>query len=193
MSARYDKEWVARQLNAERRLGPLSPEQLLSSSGVKAGMTVVDYGCGPGFFTLPAAGIVGPEGLAYALDIEQRMVSLVASRATESGYANVRAVLNDADDAPLPDAIADFAICVLVMHYREERDGRVAIARDLGRLVKPGSRVLLVQWNPDWSDGQSHGISFEETAAIMAEGGFGCDGPNPLAERQYVAISTKRP
>lgn len=38
-------------------------------SGIKEGSHVLDYGCGPGFCTIPAAKIVGSQGMIYALDI----------------------------------------------------------------------------------------------------------------------------
>jgi ubiquinone/menaquinone biosynthesis C-methylase UbiE len=192
MSPRYDAEWVANLLDAERRLGSISPDELLLRSGLSDGMTVVDYGCGPGFFTLPAANVVGPQDLVYAVDIEPRMVALVADRAAKSGHQNVRAVLNEAGTAPLPDAIAHFAICALVMHYREGHDGRVALARDLGRLVTLGGRVLLIQWKPDPDEGTTHRASFEQISAVMAEVGFDCDAPQPLVEGQYMLTATKR-
>ena len=193
MSPRYDAEWVTDLTNTERRLGVIGPEELLSQSGLRAGMTVVDYGCGPGFLTLPAAGIVGPEGLVYAVDIEPRMVSLISSKASEFGHHNVRAVLNETGTAPLPDEIADFAICALVMHYRDGHDGRAELARDLGRLVAPGGRVLIIQRELDPDKGRHNGLSVEQTSALMAEGGFDCAGPQPLVEGQYTLVATKRP
>ena len=193
MSPRYDAEWVTDLTNTERRLGVIGPEELLSQSGLRAGMTVVDYGCGPGFLTLPAAGIVGSEGLVYAVDIEPRMVSLISGKASESGHHNVRAVLNETGTAPLPDEVADFAICALVMHYRDGHDGRAELARDLGRLVAPGGLVLIVQRELDPDKGRHNGLSVEQTAAVMAEGGFDCAAPRPLVEGQYTLVATKRP
>ena len=70
MSPRYDKEWIAGLLDSDKRLGPLSPEEFLRQSGLMDGMSVVDYGCGPGLFTMAAANVVGAQGLVYALDIE---------------------------------------------------------------------------------------------------------------------------
>ena len=109
MSPRYDAEWVSGLLDANQRLGSLSPVDLLVQSGLSEGMTVVDYGCGPGFLTLPAARVVGREGRVYAVDVEPSMVALVAERAVEAGLRNVDALHNEAGVAPLPDAVADFA------------------------------------------------------------------------------------
>jgi hypothetical protein len=45
---------------------------VLRKGGLSAGQNVVDYGCGPGIFSLAAAGIVGENGRVYALDVRQR-------------------------------------------------------------------------------------------------------------------------
>ncbi|MDE0027003.1 MAG: class I SAM-dependent methyltransferase, partial [Spirochaetaceae bacterium] len=140
MSERYTEEWVASLLDADRRFGAAGPGELLA--GAAPGATVVDYGCGPGYFTLAAARMVGPEGKVYAVDLEPRMVELVRRRAAEAGLANVAAVASDGTRADLPDAVADYIICVQIMHYAEGRGDRVAIARDLSRLLNAGGSVL---------------------------------------------------
>ena len=50
------------------------PEKLIGPF-VKEGMTVVDYGCGMGFFTLPMARLVGPGGKVIAVDVQEKMPS----------------------------------------------------------------------------------------------------------------------
>jgi 2-polyprenyl-3-methyl-5-hydroxy-6-metoxy-1,4-benzoquinol methylase len=45
-----------------------NPEAILAYVGLKAGFTFVDVGCGNGFFTVPAARLVGDEGTVYGLD-----------------------------------------------------------------------------------------------------------------------------
>ena len=98
-----------------------------------AGSTVVDYGCGPGLFTLAAARLVGTAGKVYGVDLEPRMVELVARRAQEAGLSNVTAVASDGTRAALPDAVADFIVCVQIMHYQPTREQRVAVpATSLG-------------------------------------------------------------
>ena len=147
MCARYDKEWIASLLDVEDRLGDTTPERCLRDAGVTAGQTVVDYGCGPGLFTFPAAEIVGAEGKVYAVDIEPRMTALIASRAAELGSQNVTALLNEGV-APLPSGTADFLILAQVLHYPDETDERVAMARDVARLLRTGGRALVIEWTP---------------------------------------------
>ena len=44
------------------------PEAILRSAGIGKGMTVADRGCGPGFFTLPLASMMGDSGRVFAVD-----------------------------------------------------------------------------------------------------------------------------
>lgn len=150
MSPRYDDEWVCADAGRRRASGPgVQPRRFLLDAGLREGDTVVDYGCGPGYLTLPGAEIVGPNGMVYAVDVERKMVELVRKRASEAGLANMTAVLTDADATRLPDAIADFAICALVLHYRDDYAGRLALAKDMARLMRPGGRAVVVEWLPE--------------------------------------------
>ena len=183
MTSRYTDEWTASLLNAERRLSGLTPEELMGEAGLRPGMTVVDYGCGPGFLTLPAAKKVGAAGKVYALDIHEGMVALIESRAAEAGLANVTALLNDGQEAPLSDSVADLILCTLVFHYKESRDERQVLADDLARLLKPGGCVMLVQWDDR--------APYEETFEILTNAGLTCGVPSPVVERQYRLKATK--
>ena len=189
MSERYTKEWVASLLDGDERFGEADPGQMLSGLGVTAGSTVVDYGCGPGLFTLAAARLVGPRGKVYAVDLEPRMVELVGKRAAETGLGNVAAVASDGLRAALPDGVADFIICVQIMHYQNTRRDRVAVARDLGRLLKQNGRVMVVQWAPKRG---ASGVSYRALAAIMRDAGLVTDGAHPLTDQLYRTLAHKR-
>ena len=183
MSNRYSDEWTASLLDTERRLSGLTPSELLREAGLCPGMTVVDYGCGPGLLTLRAAAEVGSSGRVYALDIHEGMVSLVESRATDAGLANVTGLLNDGPKAPLTDGMADVILCTLVFHYRESREERQGLALDLARLLRPGGSLVVVQWvdraPPD------------ETLDLLECAGLTCEEPSAAVDRQYRVKATK--
>lgn len=58
----------------DRRQPPL---KTLDEVGVKQGMAVLDFGCGPGEFSLAAAELVGSAGTVYALDIHPLAIKSV--------------------------------------------------------------------------------------------------------------------
>ena len=188
MGKRYEKEWIDSMLDGAERFAGTDPEETLSGIGVTAGSTVVDYGCGPGYFTLAAARLVGPSGRVYAVDLEPSMVSLVSTRAAEAGLANVSAVLSDGLSAPVSDAVADVIICVQIMHYHSRREDRVAIARDLSRMLKADGSVLIVQWKPKRP---SSGVSYRSLASIMGAAGLVTNGAQSISSEQYRTLARK--
>ena len=188
MSERYTEEWVASLLDVDKRFGDAGPGELLA--GVAPGDTVVDYGCGPGYFTLAAARLVGPEGRVYAVDLEPRMVELVRRRAAEADLPNVVAVASDGTRADLADGIADYVICVQIMHYANGRDGQAAVARDLRRLLKSDGRVLVAQWKPKR---RASGLSYADLADIMGDAGLAASGAHSITDELYYTVARRQP
>ena len=189
MSPRYDNEWVARMLDVEGRLGKLIPEELLVSTGLALHQTVVDVGCGPGFFTLPAAVIVGDLGRVYAVDIEQRMLDLVNSYAAKLGLENVLTVYSRGGRAPLPDQIADYAICSLLIHDQPDHAGRVNMVKDIRRLLRKDGRLLVIEWTPQPDDDPARRLTADEMVAVLRDAGLEFDDPQPLGEKQYMLVA----
>lgn len=187
---RYTEEWVANLLDGDKRFGDADPGQMLGDLGVTAGSTVVDYGCGPGLFTLAAARLVGLSGTVYAVDLEPRMVELARRRAAEAGLANVRAVSSDGVRAALPDGVADFVLCVQILHYHAKRQDRVAVARDLRRLLKAEGRAIIMQWSPERGD---TGISYRALAGIMRDAGLVTDGAHAVSGELYRTLARRGP
>jgi SAM-dependent methyltransferase len=69
------------------------PDQILTTIGLKPGMVFVDMGCGDGYFALPAARMVGPEGRVYANDIDDGAIERLRQRAAQEGLGNLAEVL----------------------------------------------------------------------------------------------------
>ena len=189
MSPRYDGDWTATMLDAEGRLGSTIPEELLAGIGLSERQTVVDFGCGPGFLTVPAAKVVGPLGRVYAVDIEQRMLDVVEARAADAGVENVSAVLSPGGKTPLADGIADFVVCGLVIHDAPGPEGRVELAREAGRMLRSSGRMLVIEWTPQPGDDKSRRMTSEETTRVLLDAGFELDEPKPLGNRQYMIVA----
>jgi len=64
---------------------------------------VLEVGCGPGFFTIPAAKIVEEKGMVYAIDINPFAVETVQRKVRREGLRNVKVLLTDASKTSLPD------------------------------------------------------------------------------------------
>lgn len=168
---KFDPANVERLLGEERRAA-LPPEEALRAAGVRPGQTVVDLGCGPGFFTIPAAAIVGDTGKVYGVDIEPQLVELCRRRAAEAGARQVEVVLAGESHVPLHDALADRVFIAFVLH---EADDQSAFLGEARRLLKPGGEIAIVEWRKqDGSPGppKEHRVSGEEIAALAGSGGL---------------------
>ena len=187
MPQRFDtrKRFV---LLSDERIAALQPEKLLRELGLTEGMTVADIGCGPGFFTIPAAQIVGPTGLALAADIQGEMLSTVRSRALEHGLTNVRIVKTNDREIPIPAGSCDFALLAFTLH---EIEHRASFLHRAARALKPNGRLWVLEWDkvegpvgPPMEDR----ITPEELLADAQAAGLKVVDERTLAPDQYLRV-----
>jgi ubiquinone/menaquinone biosynthesis C-methylase UbiE len=115
------------------------PEKMLAPY-LAEGMTAVDYGCGPGFFTLPMARLVGPSGRVVAADLQQAMLDRVSVRAEKAGLLE-RIRLHLCGGAKIEEK-ADFALLFYVAH---EVPDVAALFAEFASFMKPQGKVLFVE------------------------------------------------
>lgn len=104
-----------------------------------AGERILEVGPGTGYYTLPLAEWLGPDGRLDILDIQQAMLDDTMRRAREHGLDNIVPVCADAQR--LPYAAATFDAVVLVTTLGEIPDPGGAW-REMARVLKPGGRIV---------------------------------------------------
>lgn len=153
-------------------------ERLLGTGG-QAG-NLVEFGCGYGTFTLPAARRT--KGLVTALDIEPGMIALVRQRAAMAGHANVRTVLRDFADhgSGLANASQDHAMVFNLLHI----EAPLALLREAFRNLRPGGILSVIHWRSDIDTPRGPPLAIRPTpvqcAAWLAEAGFASMAPVDL-------------
>jgi ubiquinone/menaquinone biosynthesis C-methylase UbiE len=116
------------------------PYKALDAAGLDEGQKVLEVGCGPGFFTVPAARIVGETGSVYALDINPLAVERAQHKIDAAGVTNVKTILADAAKTGLPGESFDLIFLFGFAHpvgYLED------ILTELHRLLKPGGKLAV--------------------------------------------------
>ncbi|MGO9179360.1 MAG: class I SAM-dependent methyltransferase [Candidatus Limnocylindrales bacterium] len=114
-------------------------EERLRRSGVREGQTVLDYACGPGYYTIPAARMLGPTGRVYGLDIQPAAAAMVRDRARVAGIHNVTTVVSGRDTG-LPAGSVDLVLLYDAIAGIMDKRGVLA---ELDRVLKPAG-VLSV-------------------------------------------------
>ncbi len=115
-----------------------NPYKLLKAAGLKQGQKVLEVGCGPGFFTIPAAIIVGDSGLIYAVDVHPLAIKRVKAKIKRERIKNVKPLLTNASDTGLPDQSIDLAF---VFGLRYIAGGLESLISEMHRVIKPGGTL----------------------------------------------------
>jgi ubiquinone/menaquinone biosynthesis C-methylase UbiE len=137
----FDPARLARLMSDERRR-ELPPDRILIRAGLTTGQTLVDIGCGPGFFALPAARIVGPRGRVVGLDISPVMIAELRRNASAAGLANVRAVRIAASSPEIPSG-ADLYLIVNTLHEFDDPAAHLAVVR---KAMTASARLLIIDF-----------------------------------------------
>jgi SAM-dependent methyltransferase len=115
----------------------INPSRILREIGLQKGQAMLDYGCGVGVFTIPAAKIVGGGGVVYALDIHPLCIKSVEKEIEKRGIANVKTILSGRDTG-LPDESVDVVFLYDVLQFITDR-GR--LMEEFHRVLKPDGRL----------------------------------------------------
>jgi len=111
---------------------------------IKDGDTVIDLGCGPGFFSIDMAKMVGSSGRVYSVDLQKEMLEKVEKKAINQGLskhiflhhcAQKKIGLND-------DLKADFILAYYMVHETPDHKN---FLKEVKRLLKKKGRFLLVE------------------------------------------------
>jgi ubiquinone/menaquinone biosynthesis C-methylase UbiE len=113
---------------------------LWERAGLASGMTVVDFGCGPGHATLDLARIVGPAGRVIAIDRAPDFLATLRQTVRDEGLAQIEVVDADLATDRLPAYGADFLWSRWVLSFTIDRPAAVA---NLAATLRPGGTVAI--------------------------------------------------
>jgi SAM-dependent methyltransferase len=136
--------WARLQTLLDRQIAPLG-EAALAALDPRAGMRILDIGCGCGDTTLALALAVGPEGQVLGADISRPMLEVARQRIAAAGLAQASVIDADAQGEDFGAGQWDGLYSRFgVMFFA---DPPAAFA-NLARALKPGGRLAFVCWRP---------------------------------------------
>jgi ubiquinone/menaquinone biosynthesis C-methylase UbiE len=132
--------------------------RILKEVPVRAGLHVLDFGCGPGGYIAPLAQLVGPTGKIYAVDASPLAVRHVSRLAQRRGLTNVQVVLSEGPIG-LPDGSLDAVLMYDVFHLLADP---ASVLCELHRMLKPKGFLSF----------RDHHMSHESIVAAVTKGGL---------------------
>jgi 2-polyprenyl-3-methyl-5-hydroxy-6-metoxy-1,4-benzoquinol methylase len=158
-----------------------NPRKILSPF-VKEGMTVMDYGCAMGYFSLLLAELTGSKGTVYCVDIQEKMLAKLQERAEKHSVADTIKPLLVGKDFN-PDKLAgklDFVLLFMVVH---EVPDKKQLFSDLYKMLKPGADILLAE-----PKGHVSSADFEASLKIAKDAGLKVIVENPVRRMWSVLL-----
>ncbi len=147
------------------------PEKVLDALKIPEDATVADVGAGVGYFTWRIARRV-PKGKVIAVEIQQRMLDLMAEELEKRKITNVERVLGGVRDPRLPEGSVDLALLVDVYHEFSEPE---LMMQGIRRALKPQGRLVLIEYrkeDPSIPILPLHKMSVEEVREEIEPLGF---------------------
>lgn len=167
----------------------LNPKDALKQFGIYGTQHVADLGSGSGHFSLAAAGRLDG-GVLYAVDVDKEMLSRLVSEAGHHGHSNLHPIWGDLckpKGVPLADECVDRAIAANVLFQVDDRN---AFVQEIKRLLRPGGKVLLVEWkhSADGGPTENHKVSEDMALALFGRHGFVKEGDIDAGDFHYGMI-----
>lgn len=178
--------WVGYFLASGLRKLLQNPAGILSPY-VKPNMTVLDIGCAMGFFSLPMAEMVKPEGKVVCVDVQRRMLETLEKRAARAGLTDLietHVCTEDTIGLEKRDGGFDLALAFAVMH---EVSDPARYFREVHRLLRAGALLLLAEPAAHVND-----TDFERTVSVATDCGFVVTG-HPHIRLSHAVVLTKAP
>lgn len=141
-------------------------------SYVSKGMTVLDVGCGLGFFSIGLARLVGHKGCVIAADVQSKMLEVMQKRSEKAGVSNIIRPFKSKPGNLGVETPVDFTLAFWMLH--EVPDAKLFFDQ-IRACLKPNGRMLIAEprfhvsskrFEDSLALAQASGLAFCETPSI---------------------------
>lgn len=117
------------------------PRKILEAY-IRKEMTVLDLGCGPGYFTIELAKLVGDGGKVIAADLQQRMLDKVRVKIRGTDLEQIVEIHKCQDDKIGITQNVDFILAFWMVHEVPDQD---RLFRELKSFLKPDGNLYIIE------------------------------------------------
>jgi ubiquinone/menaquinone biosynthesis C-methylase UbiE len=132
---------LANSLDSKIRRWLQNPQKILSPF-VKEGMKVLDVGCGPGFFSVELATMVGANGKVYSVDLQEGMLQKLQNKIRGTSLEKIIHLIKcEKDKIVIPEKV-DFILAFYMVHEVPDKD---KLFKTLKNFLKENGELLIVE------------------------------------------------
>jgi len=154
------------------------PQKILGPY-VQEGMTILDLGCGPGFFSIDMAKMVGKSGRVIASDLQEGMLQKVREKIEETELEQ-RITLHKCEENKI--GVSERVDFVLLFYMVHEVPNKEEFFNEIGTILRPNGQVLIVE--PTFHVSKS---AFKEIVRKARNVGFADgEGPNVFFSKTVI-------
>ncbi|WP_299982047.1 class I SAM-dependent methyltransferase [Desulfobacula sp.] len=169
---------IAGHLDSSIRRWLQNPKKILSPY-IEEGMTVLDMGCGPGFFSIDMAQMVGKSGRVIAADLQEGMLQKVRDKIKGTEFEK-RIILHQCGKNKI--GVSEHVDFVLLFYMVHEIPNKEAFFSEIETILKPDGQVLMVE--PPFHVSKS---AFKKIVRKARDAGFiNIEGPNVLFSKTMI-------
>ena len=155
-----------------------NPQKILKPY-IQKGMTVLDIGCGPGFFSIDIAQMVGKSGRVIAADLQEGMLQKLRDKIQGTEFEERITVHKSEENKIGVSEKVDFVLAFYVLH---EMPNQKDFFKELESILKPNGQALIVE--PPLRVSKR---VFEETIRKARDAGFTpADGPKVFLSKTAI-------
>jgi ubiquinone/menaquinone biosynthesis C-methylase UbiE len=133
----------------------LNPNEILNQIKIPGNITAVDFGCGSGGWTIPLAKKI-TSGKIYAVDVLEEPISVLKARARMENILNIQFIIGNAEES-VKEIKNETCDLVLMTNLLFQCDDKEKVLKEGKRVLRPGGRILVVDWKEHASIGPQEG------------------------------------
>jgi ubiquinone/menaquinone biosynthesis C-methylase UbiE len=193
MNTRTFKASDAHRLDDPERLKWLPPDEAIQMLSLEPGMTVADIGAGTGYFSLPFARAVAPEGRVLAVDLQPQMLAILRGKLQSPGMpGNIQLLKGTATQTGIAARRCDLVFLANIWH---ELDDHAAVLCEMVRILKPGGRIAILDWRHDLASPPGppadHRVAQHTTTSVLVHAGWHIRHSGAFGQYSYLLVGTR--
>ena len=170
------------------------PTKILSAFGLEPGMHVADFGAGTGFYTAAVSDMVGENGVVYAIEIQQELLTKARSM-IGNDHSNVEFLLGDLEAKSGSQLAAGSVDAVILSNVLFQCEDKEAAIREAARVLKPRGRILCIDWADSYGGlgpQPEHIVPADKAKEMFAQAGLVFDRDIEAGDHHWGVVLHKK-